>query len=648
MEQTTEQTDSGGRADGARQMCARVQEFLRAHEPFSGMRPEALEFLAARLRLAFFPRDAEIAGPDDGVVRSVYILEQGRVRARQNTEMTVTEYAVLALAAGDCFPIGAAAAQRPSTNRYLALTDCYCYVLAVEDFQQLMELSPEFTVFCTRYIAALLNQSRQQLHLLFTQRASEQQSLNSPLQRIGTREPLCTMPDTPLREALATMSAARVGSIVLVNSERKPLGILTRSDLLDRVILAAKPLDVPVGEVMTESPVCLEEHASAYDAVMRMATHRIRHMLVVDREGRLTGLVSERDLFALQRIGLRQIRQAIETAPDIAALREAARDIRQLAFNMLGQGLGAEQQTQFISILNDALTHRIIELNLDIHDLYGIEWCWLAFGSEGRDEQTFSTDQDNGIVYLSDDFTDREALKQRLLEFARAVNEDLDRCGFPLCKGNIMASNPQWCLTLDEWETQFRDWVRKPHPESLLNASIFFDFRPLYGKLALAEQLRRFLLAETADASMFLRAMAVNALQVTPPLGKIRDFVIDLDPDHPGKIDLKKYGIRLFVDAARIYALASGVHNTNTVQRLRIAGARRSVNAEETEAIIEGLNFIQLLRLRHQQLDDRPGEQGNNLVAPDSLNELDRQILKEAFRQARKLQTRLKLDYQTG
>jgi CBS domain-containing protein len=382
--------------------------------------------------------------------------------------------------------------------------------------------------------------------------------------------------------------------------------------------------------------------------MLLMAARGIRHVLVTDEAGRLCGIVSERDLFALQRLGFTHIREAIDRASDNEGLRQAARDIRQLAFNMLAQGVGAEQLTQFISTLNDALTRRILEQNLAHHDLYGLSWCWLAFGSEGRDEQTFSTDQDNGIIFLCDDFTDREALRLRLIEFARAVNEDLDRCGFPLCKGNIMASNPQWCLTLEEWQECFGEWIRRPQPEALLNASIFFDFRPLYGQVRLAEKLRRTLLGHVAENPVFLRAMAVNALEVAPPLGKIRDFLTDLDPEHPGAIDLKKYGTRLFVDGARIYALAAGIHATNTVQRLRQAAARLAFNADEINAMVDAFHFIQLLRLRQQQSDGVEGGQGHNLIYPERLNELDRRILKEAFRQARKLQQKLRLDYQAA
>ncbi|MBS1159343.1 MAG: putative Cyclic nucleotide-binding:CBS:Protein of unknown function nucleotidyltransferase [Proteobacteria bacterium] len=634
------------RREGRRRVAGGTLAFLKNHAPFNKMASEPLQIFAERAQLVFHPAGSEIVGPNSGNVRFFYLIESGKVQARQAGEVTVTEYSILSLGAGESFPIGAVTAGRPSTNTYTAVDDVFCYQLPAEDFMALMTSSPEFNLFCTQYIASLLDQSRRQLQLQFAQRANEQQTLNSPLAGIGSRSPVTVAPHTPLRAALETMSAAGVGSLVIADEDRLPVGVFTRSDLLDRVVLADLPHDVPISRAMSAAPFKLEEHASAYDAMLLMATHGIRHVLVTDAEGKLTGVVSERDLFALQRVGLRQIRQSIDGAHNVETLQQSAADVRQLAFNMLAQGVGAEQLTQFISALNDALTRRVIQLNLERHNFDGIDWCWLAFGSEGRDEQTFSTDQDNGIVFGVPEGQDAALLKQRFLTFALGVNQDLDRCGFPLCKGNIMASNPQWCLTLDEWMEQFSNWIRVPQPEALLNATIFFDFRPLFGQAELAETLRRHLLAQTSSNPMFLRAMAHNALDVEPPLGKIRDFQTDLEPGQPGKIDLKKYGSRIFVDVARIYALATGVHNTNSVQRLRLASKRLSIRDDEINAVLEGLSFIQLLRLQHQYLEGEPGTQGDNLINPDTLNELDRRILKESFRQARKIQTRLKLDYQ--
>ncbi|MBX3686003.1 MAG: CBS domain-containing protein [Rhodocyclaceae bacterium] len=621
-------------------------DFLCRHSPFNRMEREALEFLASRLALAFHPKDSVILSPEMGQVKHFFIIQRGKVQARQTGNVSVTEYSSLNMDPGECFPIGAISAQRPSTNTYIAVEDSFCFQLPAEDFMSLMQMSPVFHLFCTQYIASLLNQSRQQLQIQFSQRAAEQQTMTTPLGQLIKRDPVSVTAETVTRAALQQMADDHVGCMVVVDADRKPIGILTQSDLLTRLLLPAFDLSRPIGEVMSASPHVMSSSASAYDAALEMATHGVRHLLVVDAEERLLGVVSERDLFSLQRIGLRQIRAGIESASDVDALQQASRDIRQLALNLIAQGIGAEQLTRFISALNDALTCRIIELCIDRHELHDAEFAWLAFGSEGRHEQTLSTDQDNGLIYVLPEGVAQEAYKLKLIAFARSVNEDLAACGFPLCKGNIMASNPELCLTLAEWKNRFGSWIREPDPKALLNASIFFDFRSLYGIEKLAEQLRSWLLANAKTNTTFLHMMAGNALTVPPPLGRIRDFVTDDDPQHPGTIDLKKSGARLFVDAARILSLRTGVTSSSTVQRLRQAGQKLGWSSDELSAIIEGFNFIQLLRLRSQHLDTEHDAPGDNRVNPDQLNELDRRILKEAFRQARKIQLRLKLDYQ--
>jgi CBS domain-containing protein len=203
-----------------------------------------------------------------------------------------------------------------------------------------------------------------------------------------------------------------------------------------------------------------------------------------------------------------------------------------------------------------------------------------------------------------------------------------------------MAGNPDCCLALDEWQQRFAAWVREPTPQALLNANIYFDFRPLAGASTLAERLRTFVLGLTTDNRLFLRMLTANALQAEPPLGVIRTFRTDEGP-HAGTIDLKSHGTRIFVDAARTFALGLGIPETNTVQRLRLATRRLNLGERETEAAVDAFEFLQMLRLRVQRggLDDS-GEAApaRNRLNPHALNELDRRLLKEAFRQARSLQ----------
>ena len=197
-EQAIGQAESDLREQGTRRVAGNTQAFLKLHAPFNRMAADALQFFAEHAQLSFYAAGTRIVGPDSGNVRFFYLIESGKVQARQAGEVTVTEYSVLSLGPGESFPIGAVTAGRPSTNVYSAVEDTFCYQLPADDFMALMTSSREFNLFCTQYIASLLNQSRQQLQQQFAQRASEQQTLNSPLSGIGSRS---TVRGSPARSA---------------------------------------------------------------------------------------------------------------------------------------------------------------------------------------------------------------------------------------------------------------------------------------------------------------------------------------------------------------------------------------------------------------------------------------------------------------
>ncbi|MCY7386774.1 MAG: DUF294 nucleotidyltransferase-like domain-containing protein, partial [Burkholderiales bacterium] len=471
------------------------------------------------------------------------------------------------------------------------------------------------------------------------------------------RKPVTVTPDTPIRDVLKQMKTLRIGSVVVVATDApgQPVGIFTERDVLDRIALDAIPQDAPIAQAMTPKPFTLPGHATLFDAAQAMARFRFRHVLVMEEE-RLIGVVSERDLFTLQRLSPGEIAKSIEQAESVEALAHASREVRRLAGVLLAQGVAAEQLTQFVTTLNDALAGRALALAAHENVPPPTPWCWIGLGSEGRMEQTLATDQDNALIFEPLDGESLSDTRTAFLRFADSANLILDRCGFPLCKGDILARNPKWCMSTSEWRKTFADWIATPHPEALLNAAIFFDFRPLAGDTTLAESLRHWLSQRVPSHATFFMLMAQNALQVRPPLGLLRDFVPD-DRELEGTIDLKKYAARPFVDAARIFALKHGVSASNTADRIRLSAPRMHMHTDEAAAIIDAFHFIQLLRLSNQEetisrdsgiptTTTRDGKSAfPNRINPDQLNELDRRILKEALRQARKLQSRLEMDF---
>ncbi len=464
----------------------------------------------------------------------------------------------------------------------------------------------------------------------------------SPLAAIA-HQPLTVPLDTTVREALQALERTRSSPVVVTDPARRfPLGVFTLQDVVRRVALPGVSLDEPIAAVMTSGLITLPPLATAHQAALTMARNGVRHVVVVDGEGRLVGIVSQDDLFGLQRSGVTRVADGLQRARDLDALRRAALDIRQLADGFLARGVHVETLTHYVSTLNDLLTIRIIELSADEHELPPVPMCWIALGSEGRLEQTFATDQDNGLIFEADE-ADADRLREALLPFARTVNERLDACGFPLCRGGIMASNPRWCLTLEEWRRTFSRWMDVPEPEAILNAAVFFDLRPIHGDARLAERLRGWLLASAPGRPVFLHQLAVEALSARPPLGRFRDFATARSGDRAHTLDLKMAS-RPFVDAARVLGLANGVPHTSTAERLRAMAESARLGPERVASLVDAFHHVHLLRLRSQRGLLGPRSRGN-WMDPRDLTPLDRHVLKDAFRQARTLQSRLALDY---
>ena len=502
--------------------------------------------------------------------------------------------------------------------------------------QTLSLKSDVFADFLNRRIQNFLNLSHKNLQNEFASRVLSEQSLETPLGELIRHKPITCSASTPLRMALQTMHDKRIGSILVTNQEGMAIGILTRYDVLNRVTLAGISLDQAISTVMVAPVHTLTRAHTAQDAALLMSRLSIRHVPVT-QNGIAVGIISERDLFAMQRLSLQQLSNALRSAENTDTLSDLAIDIRRFTQRLLGQGVHARQLTSLISHLNDLLTQRLLDLLAIKHQLSAHQACWIALGSEGREEQTIATDQDNALI-LQNDCDD--ATRTRWLAFALEANTALNSFGFPLCKGNIMASNPQLCMTVQQWQDRFTDWIEHGAPQDLLNASVFFDLRGLWGSTPLSQTLQQTIMTRTPRVPRFLKQLAANALTRTLPL----TWTGALDADAAGMIDLKLRGSAIFVDAARVYALAHGLAETNTRARLEAVGNKLGLQHNEYEGWVSGFEFLQSLRLR-VQIDNTHDPHFPNSIAISSLNSIDRRILKEAFSVAHALQQRMHMDY---
>jgi CBS domain-containing protein len=290
-------------------LAAAALAFLRRYPPFDEMEERPLRYLASHLAVAYHPKGAAILRPEDGEPQYFYIIRSGRVHVTPAETYHLSPGADLALGPGEYFSVGALVEHRPVGSAYTAAEDTFCLQLPAAAFRELLHRSPRFQEFSTRYLAALLRESRRLLSMHRASLAAEQQAMGRALRSLIHRSPVTCLPDATVGEALRTMKSAEVGSIIITAPDGSPAGIFTQHDVFDRVATAGRGLDDPISAVMTPSPRALPADANAYDAALLIARHGIRHVPVLDGR-KVIGVVTERDLFALQRVGIRAIHPA--------------------------------------------------------------------------------------------------------------------------------------------------------------------------------------------------------------------------------------------------------------------------------------------------------------------------------------------------
>lgn len=604
----------------------------RRHAPFDAMAANALQTLVLAAEQVYFAPEEPIARPDDGPAQALFVLKSGVVSAQHGLADLAGGWQY---EAGDCFPMAALMQGRAVTATYRADTDVFAWRVPGEVVKAVAATSPPLAAHLSERVLQLIQLAGREQARLATQAALAQQSMEKPLGELMRSQVLTVSPDMPLELALRAMSQRRVGSLVVVDAAQRPLGILTRDDVLDRVTLPQRPLNTAIGQVMSKPVRSLGVQHTAQDAALLMSRYTLRHVPVVDGE-RVVGIVSERDLFALSRLSVQRVSSELRAADDVSAVLAQAPRIRELARLLAGQGVGAKTLTGLIAHLNDLLTERLVQLHAAAQGLDLTQAAWLAFGSEGRGEQTIATDQDNGIVFVSDT---PDADRPRWMALGAAVCDSLAEAGFPLCKGGVMARNPDCCRAVQEWREAFMTWLHQGTPEDLLRVSIFFDARAVAGELALAEPLRA--LARGPASPRFLRLMAENALRWKPPLSW-RGALDPEERDGVSGLDLKANGTALFVEAARLLALAQGIDAVGTRDRLLAAGEALGVGDAERDGWAAAFEFLQGLRL---QVQLAPEAEPTNWVPIAQLNDLERRTLRLSLRVAQRLQQRLQLDF---
>jgi len=610
-----------------------IRDFLQLYHPFDQLPEQALNELPEKLQVRYFRRETAIPDGDD-LVSFLYLVRTGAVEIR-NAEQEL----FARLGEGDVFGYRTSSRDDPQAYNAVAIEDSLLYLLPAREVDDLCERYAQFAYF---FVPVGGDRLREAITHSADDASSQLSLMTTQLGEMITRSPVVISPAATIRETAEKMSVERVSSI-LVTEGGKLIGIVTDRDLRRRVVSKGLDTGLPITEIMTASPLTMEETDYAFEALLNMARSNIHHLPIV-RGGQLKGMLTATDLSQRHTTSAVYLVSAIYKQTEIERLREITAKTPQVLVNMAAADATADSIGHVITAITDSVTTRLLQLAEERLGPPPIPFAWVAAGSQARSEQTAKSDQDNCMIL--DDAFDPEVHGAYFEALSKFVCDGLNACGYVYCPGEMMATTEKWRQPLRRWKEYFRSWIDEPEPMALMLTSVFFDLRCIYGDLNLFDELRRYMLNKTRGNRFFLAFMAGNALSHQPPLGFFRNFVLIRGGEHDHTFDVKHNGIVPIVDLARVYALAAGNDAVNTLERLKMVAVGGEVTAEGARDLYDALEFISSLRIEHQARQIREGVPPDNFLSPDNLSQFERNHLKDAFSVVRTMQNVLSQRYQ--
>lgn len=457
------------------------------------------------------------------------------------------------------------------------------------------------------------------------------------VRELMSNDPYTISPSEPIQLAARRMLEHRISCLPVVE-QGQLVGLVTEADFVGRVVAEGLASDQPVSAVLTNNPLSVHPEQSVLDVLTLMTRHRIAHMPVcVDEQ--LVGIVTQTDVIR------HQIASSVFMVGDIMRMKTSkgiagiVKQLPRLLQSLVNDNSSSFETGRVISSITGAVTRRLLQLAEELLGPPPIAYLWLACGSQGRQEQTGATDQDNCLIL--DDRYDPAAHEEYFFRLAEFVCDGLNESGYVYCPGDMMATNAKWRQPVSVWRDYFQDWIRRPGPTAQMLASVMFDLRPIHGDVSLFEPLRQEVQAEASTNSIFIAHMTSNSMMHRPPLGWFGRLKTKSRGEHRGKIDLKHAGVVPIVDIARLYALSAGLQVVNTIERLN-AGVESAVLSQSgAKNLRDAYETISIIRLRHQVRQIRQSETPDNYIDPALLDSPERDRLRRALHVVKDIQTTL-------
>ena len=636
---------------------ARILEFMRAVVPFDQLSEVELNQVVAHIEIAYYPRGDAIIESGGDPASVLFIIHQGSVKVTVSDEQG-QDILVDVRGEGDVFGAVSLLHGKRAMFSVVAQEDLLVFELEGAFFISLMDQHSFFRRYFGRSLARNIQAVQDTLssggnpfsgpnplgaeRLLTTTRVRE----------VMSSEVLTCGPQATVREAARLMTGRRVGSIVVTGLERnQPLGVLTDTDLRVRVLAEDRDPSIWVNQIMSPGVRAISPQAYAFEAILEMTRHGVHHLVVSEGE-RMIGVISDHDLKMFTGSSPTGVARQIAKVTHLDELSHFPRRIHAALSSLLSLGCSAPYILGVITEFNDRLTIKLLELTeAELKDqgrgAAPVPFTWLLLGSAGRKEQALPLDQDHGLVYADVPATRQDEVKNWFLEFARRMVAGLESCGFKPCPHGNLASNPRWCQSESQWLETYQKWINDPDPQHLQGMGIFFDPRPLDAPGSLGQTLGASILPQVRQNRALLRYLHSDGTSHRPPVAFLRQYVVAKNGDYHEELDLKQSAVLPVVNAIRVLALEQGIPATSTMDRLAELTRRGLIDQRMAEDLREAYGFITLLGisrfLEDRDRSPRPGE----VILPETLNRVQRKMLKDSFAVITRLQDQVARRYQS-
>ena len=471
--------------------------------------------------------------------------------------------------------------------------------------------------------------------------------LHAPITQLGRDVVLCPM-NTSIAQLSRLMTERNVTASLVTSENAAVIGIVTDHDLRARVLAENIPLSTPIHTIMSAPLTKISETARIYEALMRMEEKGVRHLAVEDSDGQIVSVIDSKSLIQFQRYGPIVLAREISRSASPAEVARCTERIPSLVKSLMDSSARPRYVTNMLATMCDAATERLVQLAIEELGPPPSTFAFIAMGSQGRQEQTLVTDQDNGIIYTLQEDADLSQINAYFLRLGEIVCDGLNRAGYAFCRGGVMAKNPRWCRSLPDWIAGFEAWVSKSEAQEIIDLSIFFDLRTVYGDGDLTLELRRAIYTTLTDAPAFFHHFAQNTLAFKPPFrlpGNI--YLGGGATEHAGEINLKD-AMMPMVSFARLYALRHKINQTHTLERIEALSERNLILPSSRDEISAAYDFLMQLRLQNQIGAIQTARVPQNTIHPGKLGYIQQELLKQAFAQIAAVQKKVSYDFLGG